>query len=197
MIKFKKKSRLNDENRKLIVDAVINSKMSDDIKLADELHDSIGGFIQNMLLKPMFDEITNEQRDIANTKGLLPTVDRLIASDFNELQNFYHTIKLTQPVAIPFAYYESYGRGDISYAGRNVIQNSNMYQDFVKVVNKYIEIRHAKESMYEKLFDHLRGFTSPGKLVDSHPEFIDYIPLDLIESKMEQAEGIDDILASA
>lgn len=195
MKKLVKGVRLNDDNRRIIARAVVDSRIGKEIEKAKGFQEDLALDIQGLLVEKL---VTPENvESVLDAKGIMPTVSTIVF-EVGGIDTPRLDLPFANEVQVPWAFFEPYGKGAISETGMEVLkEDDEVFQDLTDRATFYRDTMKNDREMMSKMMTFLRGFTSPPKLLEANPNLEDFLPNEMWEeTEAVESVSLDDILAA-
>lgn len=188
MQQLKKGLRLNDQNRKQIVDAIIRERLGTKLDNMEDRRTDICTVVESALFAAAK---MPEEIDVSSIPlSVLPTTKRHYLQDGYAVPEYLLDFK--REIRVPFKFYSqgSIDRWEFKF-------NKDELAILEAFAADDCQLRNERKDLFEKLMTHLNGFTSPQKLIVSSPDFEQYLPADMYDEEAAQEQtSLDDILAA-
>ena len=184
---LKKGLRLNEVNRKEIVELIIAERMGAELKELDGYRKNITEYVERSLIDRLSKEQGLELVDLSTIPaGVMPTLKRIYLGDgFARPEQL---VDFDRPVRVPAIFY---GQGALSWEFKFTADELAELNEFAAL---RFDIEGRAKTMKSTMMTFLNGFTSPQKLLDAAPDFEPFLPKDMFEEEAAPQVTLADVL---
>ena len=187
MATLKKGLRLNETNRKEIVEQIIQERLGKALRAMEKRRTAMVTTVKTAL----FNALGKSEIDVSQIPvGVMPTIVRHYLGDGYAVQDKLLDFKCEVPV--PFSLYsQGIDTWKFKFKAETLAELETFAADDCN-------LRSERKALFDKLMTHLGGYTSPQKLIASVPDFEQYLPEDMYDEGAEaEQQSLADILGES